>query len=586
MIEIDGAVIKIHFPGWSPKHDVWMSLQSDWKNLAPINLLAGRQRETGGPLNSEQATATYHYLLTGALPPGIDIGESDSEYSVTSSDAGNSVSSRSNSRGNQRGENGLGMYSPVTNNLYFDGEAYPLLHIGLKVEVQDLFRTKLNEGVRAKWRVAEIIDISDNIVRIHFVGWDPKWDENIDITKDRNRIRDFTPHESQNKNKNESKIPKKVKEIRKSFNSYVSYPKQLTPVQEVSERSSPSISHSSSGVVFVEHNDTSEKQLLEQVSGALGSSSSCLDVVPEDANENFVSRRNSNKEKYGNNNYNANFATLTPITVNDQNYGNLSASTTSRKRTTETQSTASQSSSFSVDEKIKLACLVADEKFKKVIDAANAIENCNKNNNNNNIRSSFQSYRNNNNPNNSDNKTTRRSFNPTPQAAFKTEIEFKDKLQSIGLFVKRVTNDGNSLFRAVSHQMYLTESKHIDIRNLCVDHMVKHRNRFEMFCSINYDDHIRILAHQGTSGEDLEIRVLEEVFDRIFHVFTAESEIVGGSLIPPNINDDEQKLLTDIEPIRILNLGHGHYNSIIDDLEPFPLSERMSRILMLNRIEA
>ena len=308
--------------------------------------------------------------------------------------------------------------------------------------------------------------------------------------------------------------------------------------------------------------------------------------MPEDANENFVSRRNSNKEKCGNNNYNANFATLTPITVNDQNYGNLSASTTSRKRTTETQSTASQSSSFSVDEKIKLACLVADEKFKKVIDAANAIENCNKNNNNNNIRSSFQSYRNNNNPNNSDNKTTRRSFNPTPQAAFKTEIEFKDKLQSIGLFVKRVTNDGNSLFRAVSHQMYLTESKHIDIRNLCVDHMVKHRNRFEMFCSINYDDHIRILAHQGTSGDDLEIRVLEEVFDRIFHVFTAESEIVGGTLIPPNINDDEQKLLTDIEPIRILNLGHGHYNSIIDDLEPFPLSERMSRILMLNRIEA
>ena len=166
---MDGVVIRIHFPGWSPKHDRWISLQSEWTNIAPINLLSGRQRDTGGILSPEQATATYHYLLTGALPLGMGIGSSDSEYSVTSSDAGNSIlSSRSASRGNTN-ENSIRCRSPKNSGHHLEPEIVSRLTVGSKIEVQDLFRTKPNDGVKAKWRVAEITDIHESIIRILFI---------------------------------------------------------------------------------------------------------------------------------------------------------------------------------------------------------------------------------------------------------------------------------------------------------------------------------------------------------------------------------------------------------------------------------
>lgn len=645
---MDGLVIRIHFPGWSSKHDRWLSLQSDWKSLAPINLLSGRQREGGGPLNPEQATATYHYLLTGALPAGIDIGESDSEYSMTSSDAGNScATSRTNSRGaNRSGNNSRGKTTPELQGAEghgFDPEDFPLLSIGLKVEVQDLFRTKNNEGVKAKWRVAEVINIMEDIVRIHFVGWDPKWDEDINITMDRNRIREYTNTDGKNNKYREenAKVPKKVKEQpRKSFNAYERsdrFPKQLTPVQEVSERSSPSISHSSSGVVVVDSSGNSEKFLFEAISGALGASNSGLDVLLEDMQEDF-SRRSSNKEKSSN-----------------------------------TLSTTTDTSSMSVDDKIRIAVNFADDRSEKARrNLQNSINSINNNMNNglplNNNSNTGQynvliggsnsqngtkspipgkpssstklyspskqqlspSYRPqalslNNNPNQSNNspnqsspmnslnnnlnistrssqssqsnkspskppmdlKNIRKSFNinPTPESARKSEVAYKDRLEHIGLFIKKVADDGNSLFRAVSHQMYLTENKHTDLRKLCVAHMLRHKERFEMFCTEDFDVHVQSIKDPGSAGDDLEIRVLEEVLDRMFYVYRGDSHIYDVKLVPHDVNEEELKLVVDVDPIRILFLAHGVYSSIVDELVCYPLEERDSDVLVAHRLE-
>ena len=561
---MDGAVIRIHFPGWSPKHDRWLSLQSDWKSLAPINLLSGRQRETGGPLNPEQATATYHYLLTGALPPGIDIGNSDSEYSVTSSDAENSImTSRTGSRGNNSSR--LKSPPPPTTSFVKKTDNYSALYVGLKVEVQDLFRTKLNEGVRAKWRVAEIISIRENIVRIHFVGWDPKWDENIDISIDRGRLRDYALVDQQNKNKTDSGkngVPKK-KELRKSFNSYDRYPKQLTPVPEVSERSSPSISNASSGFVSLDQGSKSEL-FFEAVSGALKATHSGLAVLVEDVNENLVSNKGSNKEK----------GYITP----KLNYDGIASQSPKNKKSalglksdlsTKNNSTSS-SSTISVEEKILLACIVADHHHHKKSDNA-AI-----------TRTSFasvgstgeRSYRTQGQLSTTDNRTSQ-----------KKDAVIKDKLENIGLFVKKVTNDGNSLFRAVSHQMYLTETRHLELRQLCCKHMKKHKARFENFCTVDYDQHVRSIQQTGNNGDHLEIRVLEEVLDRIFYVFRADTKTYDFKVIPSDINEDEAKLLSGVEVIRLLSLDHGVYNSVVDDLEPFSRSDRRSSILVNHRVQ-
>ena len=562
---MDGAVIRIHFPGWSAKHDRWYSLQSDWKSLAPMNLLSGRQRETGGPLNAEQATATYHYLLTGALPPGIDVGNSDSEYSVTSSDAENSIATaRSSSRGNNRGGNSSRAKSPQ-NSLSFDSDTHPNLSVGLKVEVQDLFRTKSNEGVKAKWRVAEIIKMQTNVVRIHFVGWDPKWDEDIDVTRDRNRIREYNA----DKEKKE-KTMKKVKELnKKGLNQYDRFPKQLTPVQEVSERSSPSISHSSSGIIVLpECINGSGKHFLDAVSGALGNSSSNpvsgLDALLEDVNENF-SRRNSTKEKtiFGSQ---STISEESVMSVEDRIRIAMQIADRKYQDNLNIQrgmATVSNLGNETFEEKIRIAVTAADKKYEDNISDGTSF-----------IRSSF-----------TDSNNSVRTLNSVRRSNLPEDI-FRDKLERIGLFVKKVADDGNSLFRAVSHQMYLSESRHIEIRKLCVSHMLKHRERFEIFYTGNFVQHIKDIAAVGYSGDDLEIRALEEVLDRVFHVFrlnTSGSEIQA---VPAGTNMEEMKLLPLVEPIKVLSHGKGHYSSVVNQVEPAPLGERVTKHLVNYRVDA
>lgn len=554
---MDGVVIRIHFPGWSPKHDRWLSLQSEWKNLAPINLLSGRQRETGGPLNTEQATATYHYLLTGALPPGLDIGESDSEFSVTSSDADNSVATaRSNSRGNNRGPSSGRGKSPQNGNFSFESETYPALSVGLKVEVQDLFRTKLNEGVKAKWRVAEVTKIEKSIVRIHFVGWDPKWDEDIDISRDRNRIREFI---ADSKNKAEPKSLKKLKEHKKSFGHLDRFPKQLTPVQEVSERSSPSISHSSSGVIILPDCIGVSGKSIEDAVSVLGAPSPVLDVVVEDADENF-SRRNSTREKVSESQSTITDETI--LCVEDKIRIAMQVADKKLQESVINNKAVITHLTETFEEKIRQAVLAADKKFENNLSNGTSF-----------MRSSFASEG---------------SFDAISSGRRSNLPEdlLRDKLEKIGLFVKKVADDGNSLFRAVSHQMHLTESRHIEIRKMCVDHMLKHRERFEMFCTGNFVQHIKDIAVVGYSGDELEIRALEEVLDRIFYVYRSGIAVQNIKPVPADTNEEEMNLLPTVEPIKILCHGSGHYSSVVNQVEPAPLGERTSRLLVNYRVDA
>ena len=44
--------------------------------------------------------------------------------------------------------------------------------------------------MREKWRLAQVVEIRDEIVRIHFSGWDIKWDEDINLNLERDRIRE------------------------------------------------------------------------------------------------------------------------------------------------------------------------------------------------------------------------------------------------------------------------------------------------------------------------------------------------------------------------------------------------------------
>lgn len=125
---------------------------------------------------------------------------------------------------------------------------------------------------------------------------------------------------------------------------------------------------------------------------------------------------------------------------------------------------------------------------------------------------------------------------PLANEIIKSEQLFVERLQKRGMHIVQIEGDGNCLFRAVSHQIYFSESRHEELRVKCVKHMIQHRKRFEMFCDGNFDDHVKEMKILGTWGDDLEIRALEEIIDRIICIYSSNMDNVDE---PTNKNFEE-----------------------------------------------
>jgi len=161
------------------------------------------------------------------------------------------------------------------------------------------------------------------------------------------------------------------------------------------------------------------------------------------------------------------------------------------------------------------------------------------------------------------------------------EISFCDRMESIGLHIVEIEADGNCLFRAVAHQFYLDPERHLELRSVCVQHMTKNRERFEVFCTTNFDHHLRRMAIDGTWATELEVRALEELFDRVFSIYSSDTKDVKP--MPMNTNFDERQLLgIAVETVK-LSYHSNHYNSIFDVKHALPLVVRKTRILEQSR---
>ena len=80
----------------------------------------------------------------------------------------------------------------------------------------------------------------------------------------------------------------------------------------------------------------------------------------------------------------------------------------------------------------------------------------------------------------------RQSF-PSRSNSISFELAWSDRMATQGLHVVEVGGDGNCLFRAIAHQVYLDESRHSDLRAMTCDHLKKHRKRFKVFCATDFD---------------------------------------------------------------------------------------------------
>jgi hypothetical protein len=148
----------------------------------------------------------------------------------------------------------------------------------------------------------------------------------------------------------------------------------------------------------------------------------------------------------------------------------------------------------------------------------------------------------------------------------------------------QIAGDGNCLFRAISHQLYVTQERHVELRQAVVDHIILHSERYRQHVEVDgvlLLDYARQMAQQGCWGGELEIRAIEEIIDRKIHV---HEYIDNGTLQQRRVSFDEDLLLPGVQPLRLSYHGGSHYNSLVDDTVTLPLPTRSTRVLFENRV--
>ncbi|UXI19926.1 60S ribosomal protein l17 [Sarcoptes scabiei] len=138
------------------------------------------------------------------------------------------------------------------------------------------------------------------------------------------------------------------------------------------------------------------------------------------------------------------------------------------------------------------------------------------------------------------------------------ESLFELILQKKGFHIKKMSEDGACLFRAVADQVYGDQEMHTTVRKLCMDYMEKNGDYFSQYVTENFSDYIQRKRCDHIHGNHIEIQALSEIYNRPIQVYHYSAE-------PINI-ENCQKYSN--EPIRLSYHRNSHYNSIIDPHKP------------------
>ncbi|KAF3776830.1 OTU domain-containing protein 5 [Nymphaea thermarum] len=136
------------------------------------------------------------------------------------------------------------------------------------------------------------------------------------------------------------------------------------------------------------------------------------------------------------------------------------------------------------------------------------------------------------------------------------ERQFELEIRRVkGLEVRRMTEDGNCLFRAVADQVYGDAELYDLARQMCIDYMERERDHFSQFITEGFTSYCKRKRRDKVYGNNVEIQALSEMYNRPIHIYCYSTE---------PINIFHGSYTTDTPPIR-LSYHHGnHYNSLVD----------------------
>eukprot|EP00494_Astrolonche_serrata_P034583 UN34852 len=115
--------------------------------------------------------------------------------------------------------------------------------------------------------------------------------------------------------------------------------------------------------------------------------------------------------------------------------------------------------------------------------------------------------------------------------------------------------DGNCLFRAISHQIYGTEEHHKLIREKCVEYMKVERDYFSPYIesSSSFAEYCKHMDKMGVWGGNVEIQAISEMYGRPIEIYAYDTK---------PMKTYSNQAVSKMGPIRLSYHQGSHYNSI------------------------
>lgn len=148
---------------------------------------------------------------------------------------------------------------------------------------------------------------------------------------------------------------------------------------------------------------------------------------------------------------------------------------------------------------------------------------------------------------------------------------YEGALRTVGLKVHFMeAENGHSLFRALSHQLFGTPNNYLFLRLRTLEHISRHKDYYQNFVDINFEYYIAhkkkgVEGEYFSMGDHLDIQAVCELYDAQVEIY---SELSARPL--ETIRFYEQ--MKELPCIRLSYAGANHYDSVEDVNRPLPLT--------------
>ncbi|GAB2212125.1 hypothetical protein Droror1_Dr00025472 [Drosera rotundifolia] len=153
---------------------------------------------------------------------------------------------------------------------------------------------------------------------------------------------------------------------------------------------------------------------------------------------------------------------------------------------------------------------------------------------------------------------------PSVNEASSDHQRLLDRLQVYDLVECKVQGDGNCQFRALSDQFYRTPDHHKFIRRQVVNQLKSHREYYEGYVPMEYDEYLKKMSKGGEWGDHVTLQAAADSYGLKIFVITSFKDTCYIEILP--------KVQRSKRVILLSFWAEVHYNSIYPEGE-LPLLE-------------